>query len=776
MAYRMERSRFPLHPQRLFTAVKLWPAGVGLALNIWLLLDALQHPPDRAVGSITRVSQFLFAGLALTLLALRGRYPTTCFLSVYLMALGILSQDNVLGFTLLGPPNTAHLPPEMVSYRAPQVVWCLALGMAPLGFAWIYTEEEQVTTPRPIGRWLTITFLFCATLGQLACMAMVRSTLHTGLLLDQFARKSPSAYHALLIYALPMLAAQQGVTLWLLIQHYRRFGELRNRALARCYALALVFIVSVVANDAIAVPATFFFSQLMALIVPLSLVTAFERYALLDIQITVRRTVQYALARHTLVALTATPLLLLSFFLGLHYNPAPHLPPPLDLIQTLSLSRAALLSALLTALFGAMLAIRKPLVRWFDRNYFREAYDAQRVLNEASRSIMSLSDPRDIARAALEAIDVVFHPTNAMFFAEENGSVKCLARRNYSGYVPPLWPDPSLLDAERILELPPHDVPSARHAESSSRWIESLPKAALDVIRRGAIRLVVPLRDGEKTTGVLLLGTRTSGLNFTVDDIEVLRALANGIGLAVQSARINQEFLRQRTRELTSRSVSFVEVVEKERRLLAADLHDQTLPELRGLLRDLQGLSERDRGPDSPEAPPVHVVAAEMADQVRQTMGNIRDIMESLRPSALEMLGLLPAMESELRKATGRVRPPIVPHFEVLDGTEPEGMTTFAQLSLFRIMQEAVNNACRHSQARTIRVQIGVEEHDWFLRVDDNGIGLPPESMRRQGRGLDNMQYRASLIGARITWRVPEWGHGAGVELRMPWNAAAREE
>jgi signal transduction histidine kinase len=352
-----------------------------------------------------------------------------------------------------------------------------------------------------------------------------------------------------------------------------------------------------------------------------------------------------------------------------------------------------------------------------------------------------------------------------MLLAQESGAVACLARRNYTGYRPPLWPDSALLALYGVREVPA----LSRRRAVIPPWLEELPAPARALLIQADIRLMVPLREDDRTTAVLLLGEKASGIAYTPEDIDLLRGMASQIALALRSARLNQEFLRTTVQELTTGSVGFIELVEKERRLLAADLHDQTLPELRHLLTDLQSLASGEQ----PAASEREVTPEAMAEQVRQTIQNIRDIMESLRPSALEMLGLIPSMESELRKSAARARPPLVPQFEVEEDTPLEGLSAFAEMSLFRIVQEAVNNACRHSGGRTVRVQIGREEDEWTLRVDDDGNGLPPATERGRGRGLDNMQYRAHLIGARLTWGAPDWKTGTRVELRLPLQQVA---
>ena len=326
--------------------------------------------------------------------------------------------------------------------------------------------------------------------------------------------------------------------------------------------------------------------------------------------------------------------------------------------------------------------------------------------------------------------------------------------------------------SKKPLSLPPFAV-EALSVESAltlaARPVseDMAQNAVLQTLYEMGLRLVIPLQEEGRAVGLLLLGEKASGLAYAPEDREMLRALASQTSLALHLARLNREMHARYAQETLQRSVGFVEVAEQERRLLAADLHDQTLPELRCLLTDLETFAAN-RNADAPDAEQSGFLLDGMAAHLRRTMDEIRDIMESLRPSALEMLGLLPALESELRKCASRARPKLTPQFQILDDALPSGLTPFAEVSIFRILQEAVNNACRHAQAASIRAQVGVEAGEWFLRVEDDGIGLPPEETRRKGCGLDNMRYRANLIGAELTWSAGQNGTGTRVELRLP--------
>jgi len=88
-------------------------------------------------------------------------------------------------------------------------------------------------------------------------------------------------------------------------------------------------------------------------------------------------------------------------------------------------------------------------------------------------------------------------------------------------------------------------------------------------------------------------------------------------------------------------------------------------------------------------------------------------------------------------------------------------------LSLDRIVQEAINNAVRHAEARMIRVVLGGDQGRARVVIEDDGHGLAQTPGRRSG-GLSNMFTRASLIGADLKASAPESGKGTRLELILP--------
>jgi two-component system sensor histidine kinase UhpB len=147
-----------------------------------------------------------------------------------------------------------------------------------------------------------------------------------------------------------------------------------------------------------------------------------------------------------------------------------------------------------------------------------------------------------------------------------------------------------------------------------------------------------------------------------------------------------------------------------------------------------------------------------MAEIVQQGLADVRRISLELRPGALEELGLLNAMISlcaRVSEQTGmRIR-------RALEGPIPD-LAPDVELAVYRIAQEALTNALRHSRASEVTVSLRCSHGELLLSVKDDGDGLPEHVVA--GGGLTGMRERAMLIGAALTI---ESNPGAGVEVAL---------
>lgn len=232
---------------------------------------------------------------------------------------------------------------------------------------------------------------------------------------------------------------------------------------------------------------------------------------------------------------------------------------------------------------------------------------------------------------------------------------------------------------------------------------------------------------------------------FALDITERKRAQAH---LAESAER-----LQQLSRRLFS-------VQEEERRALARELHDDFGQQLAALKLNLAML-ERDLHD------PVH--RSRLADSIQiieRARENIQTIARQLRPSILDDLGLAEALHWYARSQTERTGCAIR-----VEDRLPALLSPNLETAVFRIVQEAVNNAIRHGQSRRIDITAGVDQKELTLVIQDDGAGFDSDARadiaNRSGLGLIGMSERAALLGGRFAL-VGRPGAGVRIEVAIP--------
>lgn len=216
--------------------------------------------------------------------------------------------------------------------------------------------------------------------------------------------------------------------------------------------------------------------------------------------------------------------------------------------------------------------------------------------------------------------------------------------------------------------------------------------------------------------------------------------------------------LELREKELLESRLSLVKQDETERRLLAADLHDQVLNDLKALKTKIDKFGKTG---DSQ-------LPAEILLGVDNSMAEIRNIMDALSPVVLEEFGLASAAQECLER--GAQRAGYLIEFEnKADKNTLEGLSQVEKQLLYRLIQESITNTCKHSKAKRVSISIEIEDRELIIRIKDDGTGIAAQSVA-QSRGLRYMRLRAGLIGAAVVWRstAPDMDSGTMVEIRHP--------
>jgi signal transduction histidine kinase len=221
-------------------------------------------------------------------------------------------------------------------------------------------------------------------------------------------------------------------------------------------------------------------------------------------------------------------------------------------------------------------------------------------------------------------------------------------------------------------------------------------------------------------------------------------------------ARAREEGLRLGARRLT-------EALEAERQRIGMDLHDQTLADLTRLTRRLERLAQQ-HSADVAEI-------ASIAAGLHTSMSALRQIIEAAKPSVLQLFGFSEAVENHLERATRDSGQSISGAIVDESAGAIDRLPGATALTLFRIMQEAINNAVGHADAEHIHVRLTASAREVTLTVTDDGKGIDG-APRWGGAGIDNMTTRARLVGGRFSLGPGPSGVGTAVRVVLALSDA----
>jgi signal transduction histidine kinase len=250
--------------------------------------------------------------------------------------------------------------------------------------------------------------------------------------------------------------------------------------------------------------------------------------------------------------------------------------------------------------------------------------------------------------------------------------------------------------------------------------------------------LCVPLKRQERVSGVLYVDSRVQTGVFLPADLDLLASIAASAAIAIENARLHQERLAIMRQQL----IRVTAAQEEERQRIARELHDGVGPALASMSHRLRAVRELldDQQPlPAAAAAEIEELAGLAADYVR----DIRRLIYDLRPAALDELGLVPALRDYLLRRQREQALDIG-----LRAAEGERLPAPVEIALFRIVQEAVNNAVKHAQAGTVQVSLARETAGVRLRIADDGLGFDPQAPRPSKHvGLWSMRERVEQLG-----------------------------
>lgn len=261
---------------------------------------------------------------------------------------------------------------------------------------------------------------------------------------------------------------------------------------------------------------------------------------------------------------------------------------------------------------------------------------------------------------------------------------------------------------------------------------------------------------GDESLPLVAYGRAVGNLHFSMPlDLRpghraMLTDLASHLGAVMYAGGVTADLQRARERLVLAR--------EEERRRLRRDLHDGLGPALAGHLLQIEVIAS-----GITQSSPERQQLEELSSDIRSTVGDVRRVVEGLRPPALDEVGLIAA----LNQATQRVLAAAGVQSEVR-GTHVRALPAAVEVAAYRIVTEAVTNCAKHARAEHCCIEVIVSDRELTLEIRDDGVGLGPGSSG--GHGLQTMRERAEELGG--TLRI-DGSQGTTVRATIPLSVVS---
>jgi len=387
----------------------------------------------------------------------------------------------------------------------------------------------------------------------------------------------------------------------------------------------------------------------------------------------------------------------------------------------------SLIAAVVTA--AAFIWLYPAFEKYVERRIFDIPLPSKNLLEIYSNRITTSHSLSDLIRVVDEEIIPSLLIRQFVFLQLENGSVKVLSKTEVNEEQIPKAKDVPDLLTQAGDYLPPDAT------------IESQPYSW--------IRLILPLKLGEETIGFWLFGRRDPDDMYSQLEIPIIKSLSNQTAVALSNIL--------QTERLRAMYETNIDRYEQEKLRLSRDLHDSILNELAALLM------REDATVFSPEFQQAFEALTE----------RLREIVSDLRPPTLNF-GLKVALEDLADRLSERNQSTV----RIVAAIQSDGDCRYPEKvenHLYRIVQEACENALKYARAKTIRIVARLENARVDIKIEDDGIGFDAgsslkldEMLAHKHFGLAGMHERANLIGADMNVNSKS---GQGTQIQVIWES-----
>ncbi len=279
--------------------------------------------------------------------------------------------------------------------------------------------------------------------------------------------------------------------------------------------------------------------------------------------------------------------------------------------------------------------------------------------------------------------------------------------------------------------------------------------------QRAICHAAVPLIVKSRAVGIFNVAASDPS-RLGPDEMRLLNAIGAQLAVAIENARLWEE-LKEKEALRGQLLEKVIRAQEEERQRIARELHDETSQALTSFMVGLKVLEGAENIAEARQR------ATELRRIAAGVLENVRSLALELRPSVLDDMGLIPALERYTHDYSRKFGIAVDFHTVGFDGMR---LRPQVETALYRIVQEALTNVARHAQAETVSVLLERKANRLVVIVEDDGKGFDVERLLRSGSpeeklGLFGMRERASLIGGELTIESSP-GAGTTVFVEVP--------
>jgi signal transduction histidine kinase len=383
--------------------------------------------------------------------------------------------------------------------------------------------------------------------------------------------------------------------------------------------------------------------------------------------------------------------------------------------------------------------------------------DRQRILLATCSTIVSVTDIEQIVSECLRGLPRIVDCEGACLILLATDSEQIVRVAAAGDFPEP--PKPALEASLRdgLLKQAKQDEYSYGGPRRQP-WMAPAP--LMDPLLEGRTSgLMVAVARAKNTVGFLIIAEPAGGSGFTRENIELVVTMGRAIAVAVDNARLIQQTRdnEQRLRELLWR---LVDTAESERRRVAGEIHDWMGQRFFDFYYALRRCQELCAGYD----PAVTGQLARVTESARQCSDDIRDFMNRLHPSIIDDFGFVTVLRDYVTSLQQQGE--FTVHLSAPEEDAPR-LPKEVNMSLLRILEEAIVNARKHSSARHLTIEFSQNYEEACLSMRDDGCGFDTGRVVAGHFGVFYMHERAKACGGQLTL-VSSPGQGTEIRVRVP--------